>query len=153
MFPNGIVRLDNGGRAWWPLDINDLITKIMQGDYNSVFHRRPTGIEQARETLMKVISEVKEELHLPMSKFVIGGFSQGAMLSTDVCLHLEENPAYLVVMSGMLVAKEDWEKLAPNKKVFIIFGFSSLGTESFSKSRNCRYVASFDHGINTQEIF
>jgi phospholipase/carboxylesterase len=89
----------------------------MQGDYESVFHKRPVGIEKARETLIKVIAEVREELKLPMSKFVIGGFSQGAMLSTDVCLHLEENPAYLAVMSGMLVAKEDWEKLAPNKKV------------------------------------
>jgi phospholipase/carboxylesterase len=44
---------------------------------------------------------------------VLGGFSQGAMIATDLALRLEEPPAALVVLSGAPVGEAEWEKRAP----------------------------------------
>ena len=49
---------------------------------------------------MDLIRQLKEETGLPTSRFILAGFSQGGMLSTDVALHLDENPAALCSFSG-----------------------------------------------------
>ena len=41
-------------------------------------------------------------------KLVLGGFSQGAMLSLDVALHRKIKPAALLLMSGTLLAESEW---------------------------------------------
>jgi phospholipase/carboxylesterase len=40
---------------------------------------------------------------------VLGGFSQGAMLSLDVALHRPTPPAGLILMSGTLLAESVWK--------------------------------------------
>jgi phospholipase/carboxylesterase len=42
------------------------------------------------------------------SQLVLGGFSQGAMLATDVTLRAERPPAALVILSGSLIARDEW---------------------------------------------
>ena len=49
-------------------------------------------------------------------KLVLGGFSQGAMLATDVALHAERPPAALAVLSGSLITKDAWLPLMKARK-------------------------------------
>jgi len=50
-----------------------------------------------------------------MDRLVLGGFSQGAMLATDVTLRLEEAPAGLCVLSGTLLCEKEWRLRAARR--------------------------------------
>jgi len=56
------------------------------------------------------------------SRFVIAGFSQGAILSMDVSLHLprdndsDPSPLNVVCWSGGLMCSQEWEKLVDKRK-------------------------------------
>jgi phospholipase/carboxylesterase len=50
----------------------------------------------------------------------MGGFSQGAMLATDVVLRENRDFAGLVVLSGTLLAASEWTPLMPKRKGFSV---------------------------------
>ncbi len=54
---------------------------------------------------------MQAELKLDMSQTIIGGFSQGSMLATDLTLHASPKPAGLVVWSGTLLNEDVWRPL------------------------------------------
>lgn len=66
--------------------------------------------------MVGLIDALKAQFSLPTKRIVIGGFSQGAMLTTDVALHLPEPPAALLVLSGTYVAEPVWKPLVANRK-------------------------------------
>ena len=72
----------------------------------------PEGLASARRKLMALLEVAQVETGLPMSRFLLGGFSQGAMLATDVTLRLEEAPAGLAALSGTLLCEEEWRPRA-----------------------------------------
>jgi len=47
---------------------------------------------------------------------VLGGFSQGAMVTTDLALRQDEAPAALVILSGTLLAESEWRARAVRRK-------------------------------------
>ncbi len=53
------------------------------------------------------------ELHIPLSRLFIGGFSQGGVLAAELVLRAQENSAGLLIFSGTLIHEELWESLAP----------------------------------------
>jgi phospholipase/carboxylesterase len=55
---------------------------------------------------MRLLEQV--ESRLPTERLVLGGFSQGAMLSLDVALHRDTPPGALALMSGTLLAEDEW---------------------------------------------
>jgi phospholipase/carboxylesterase len=69
----------------------------------------PEGIVVARTAVVAAIEGLRERL--APSKLVLGGFSQGAMLSTDVALRTELPIDGLVVMSGTMLAEDEWAPL------------------------------------------
>jgi phospholipase/carboxylesterase len=116
IFPNGPQEVDLGGhmsgRAWFPISISDLERTNSTGAPPSFESMTPPGSKKAREAVSEMISR----LSLPLNQIVVGGFSQGAMLATDVCLQSHEQMAGLVILSGALVNKELWaQKLAQHK--------------------------------------
>jgi len=117
--PAAPIRLDEfglpGGRAWWPIDMLELQMAIEQGEFRNLRNDCPDLLPVARERLLALIAEVREETGLELDRFVLSGFSQGSMLSTDVALHLESAPGALVVWSGTLLCEEVWRELAPNR--------------------------------------
>lgn len=119
VFPAGILSLDEqglyGGRAWWQIDINRLISAVEAGEFTALRTENPDGLARSRAQLTKLIETLQAETSLPMSKIVLGGFSQGAMLTTDVALRLAERPGGLAVFSGALLAEEHWRELAQNR--------------------------------------
>lgn len=66
---------------------------------------------------------------LPLSKFVIAGFSQGSMLALDVSLRLPQSPYACIIMSGILINRDEYVKLAGKRKELKIV--QSHGTSDF----------------------
>lgn len=106
------------GRAWWHLDMERLMALQQGGPRNleRMFADVPEGLSKARLALLSLLEETSRQTKLPLSRIVLGGFSQGAMLATDVALRLEEAPAALCIMSGALTSEADWRKRAPARR-------------------------------------
>lgn len=105
-----------GGRAWWPIDMQRLVLAAQVGRWDELRANVPVGLEVARARLIAFIEAVQSETCLPLSRIILGGFSQGAMLSTDVALRLPEPVASLCLASGALVSEPEWLKLAAKQK-------------------------------------
>eukprot|EP01114_Cavostelium_apophysatum_P017999 TRINITY_DN5471_c0_g1_i1.p1 TRINITY_DN5471_c0_g1~~TRINITY_DN5471_c0_g1_i1.p1 ORF type:complete len:310 (+),score=68.51 TRINITY_DN5471_c0_g1_i1:45-974(+) len=116
VYPNGIISVPGAGRAWWPLDMQDLMMKVMTGQMDAVFGVPPPGLSEARARILKLVEHIKKETGLPTSKIMLGGFSQGSMLAADVAFHLDEDPAALVVFSGVYLCKTLWQSQFANRK-------------------------------------
>jgi phospholipase/carboxylesterase len=95
------------GRAWWWIDMEARMRRRQQGiapDVGEV----PEGLREARASVETLLAEVSRALGPPVNQVVLGGFSQGAMLSLDVALHSDRPLAGLVFMSGTHIAAEEW---------------------------------------------
>ncbi|WP_235216900.1 alpha/beta hydrolase [Archangium violaceum] len=75
----------------------------------------PEGLAQARRGVMSLVSALAAATKLPYGRIVLGGFSQGAMLTTDVALRLEEAPAGLCILSGTLICQDEWKQRAEKR--------------------------------------
>ncbi len=115
VFPEAPLSIDGapgGGRAWWHLDwqlleeaARDPAARARMQD------ETPDGLAGARKLLLAAL----DELARTSAGFVLGGFSQGAMLATDVALRLDDAPAALMIFSGTLLSRPDWERLAKKR--------------------------------------
>ena len=63
----------------------------------------PAGLPESRARLVALLTDAGKHFGLTADRFVLGGFSQGAMLSTDVALRLKNAPAGLCILSGALI--------------------------------------------------
>ena len=113
-FPAAPLVLETGlppevsGRAWWPIDMVELQRAVMRGDTATLTGRVPQGLSEARGHVLAVLDALERDHGVSPDKLVLGGFSQGAMLATDVTLHAERPPAALAILSGSLIAKSEW---------------------------------------------
>lgn len=114
IFPEAPLSLGPGSRAWWMIDFEGL-ERVQRGDAGALREFRkvePQGMAAARTALRKLVDEVCAQTKLPISKIALGGFSQGAMLATDVTLRLEEAPRALAILSGTLLLEDVWRQKA-----------------------------------------
>jgi phospholipase/carboxylesterase len=100
------------GRAWWQIDMFKLQRAVQFGELRDLRRDTPVGLNEARELLAATMQQLQSELNLPASRFVLGGFSQGGMLTTDLTLHLADKPAGLIIYSGTLLSEDDWRSHA-----------------------------------------
>jgi len=96
------------GRAWWPIDMVELQHAVMRRDYAMLMERVPAGLSEARAAVVGLLDALEREHAVPRNKLVLGGFSQGAMLATDVTLRGDSPPAALAILSGSLICKSEW---------------------------------------------
>ncbi|HYJ09255.1 MAG TPA: dienelactone hydrolase family protein [Polyangiaceae bacterium] len=99
---------EHAGRAWWQIDMLELQRAMMQGDYEAFTSRIPAGLIEARAQVQALLEALERDHGVTPGKLVLGGFSQGAMLATDVTLHAALPPAALVILSGSFLAKREW---------------------------------------------
>jgi phospholipase/carboxylesterase len=111
------------GLAWWNIDFQDLEARQREGPggIQKLHERTPDGLPQSRRMLREALEVAARQANLPLSRAVLGGFSQGAMLTTDVTLRLEEAPAGLCILSGTLLAEPEWRRLAPGRAGLPVF--------------------------------
>jgi phospholipase/carboxylesterase len=129
-FPEGPLAIDVGfgmeGRAFWNIDILRFQRLAMMGNYSSLMEETPEGLAEAREKLEAVIATLEGSYGVRRDRLVIGGFSQGAMLSAEVALHAERPFAGIALLSGALVSTERWRSAAatsgPSIRAFMSHG-------------------------------
>lgn len=117
-FPDGILDVPISpqytGKAWFPIGISAL---LQDGDFSKVADYDPPGLNDA---FIKMDAFIRALPH-PYEKIILGGFSQGAMLSTELFLQREERPHSLILLSGTLLNTNRWKKAAEKKKGFQFF--------------------------------
>lgn len=101
-----------GGRAWWPINMAKLAEINQTQDFSQLTNMEPPGMKDAGEKLSQCIDAALTDAGLTSSQLVLGGFSQGAMVSTQVVLTSGLVPRLLVLFSGSLLNREEWEQLA-----------------------------------------
>jgi phospholipase/carboxylesterase len=122
VFPAAPIALPGFGwgesRAWFPIDLEAQIALRASGAAARAQLRAqvPEGLGQARRQLASCLEAVSQTSGLPAGRIVLGGFSQGAMVSTDLALRADEAPAALVILSGILLAEAEWRARAPRRK-------------------------------------
>jgi len=123
VFPSAPIELDPlfDSRAWWMIDIEKIQNLMMKGETREMQGESPDLLPQRRIELTYVIDHFRDEFSLPASKVVIGGFSQGSMLATDVALHYPESLGALIVWSGALINSDQWTLQAHRQSPLTIF--------------------------------
>jgi len=125
VFPAAPLALDEVGmpdaRAWWHLDLEALNQAIQQGEFRDQRLSTPDGLEQAREQLGELVTDIKDQWQLDSGQLVLGGFSQGSMIATDVALSMPEAPAALCIWSGTLLCQDTWQELAKQRGLLRVF--------------------------------
>jgi phospholipase/carboxylesterase len=109
VFPAAPIALPlfGAGRAWWWVDLDARMRRQQAGAPAWDTSEVPQGLLAAR----RLVTALLKDLRATMSddeKIVLGGFSQGAMLSLDVALSSDEPLAGLVLMSGTHIAAGEW---------------------------------------------
>jgi phospholipase/carboxylesterase len=120
-FPAAPLLLDAGApddvaaRAWWMIDLMRLQSAMLRGDAEHLARETPPGLSAARAAVNDMLAALERDHGTPPERVVLGGFSQGAMLATDVTLRAERPPAGLVILSGAPICADDWKALAPRR--------------------------------------
>jgi phospholipase/carboxylesterase len=115
-FPEALLDLGPdamGGRAWWMIDMMRVQLAQMRGEVIDRSRDVPEGIEEARGAVVALLDALAPD---PATPLVLGGFSQGAMLACDVALRTSRPLAGLAMLSGTLIAKQEWAPLAPKRR-------------------------------------
>lgn len=111
-FPAAPIKLPAffGGdsRAWWMIDIERRMQQMAAGRQDELMEEVPAGIAEANALVNAALDDLVERFGVDPGKTVLGGFSQGAMLSLDVALRSDRPFAGLVLMSGTLLCASEW---------------------------------------------
>jgi phospholipase/carboxylesterase len=96
------------GRAWWHIDMITLQVARMTGQNDELAAQVPEGIDEAREVLTQALAELEHSHGMKWEQTVVGGFSQGAMLSMDYTLRSEVPLRGLMQLSGTMICEATW---------------------------------------------
>jgi phospholipase/carboxylesterase len=97
-----------GARAWWMID-PAWFDPANRPKLEERAVQVPDGLAMARERVVAVLAG----LGATPEKTILGGFSQGAMLSTDLALRAEKPFAGHALLSGSIIALHEWESAFP----------------------------------------
>jgi phospholipase/carboxylesterase len=119
VFPAAPRALDLGfgpgdSRAWWMIDIERIQRELASGQPRNLVREVPVGLPAARAQVIALLDDVAGKLG--GGRVVLGGFSQGAMLACDVALRTARPLAGLVLLSGTLLAEDEWVPLMPARR-------------------------------------
>lgn len=111
-FPEAPLSLDFGfgqtGRAWWEIDMERLQRSLALGELEALANESPAGLPAARVHLTLVLDTLGRDFGVSRERTILGGFSQGAMLATELAVHATEPFAGLCALSGALISRERW---------------------------------------------
>jgi len=130
LFPEAPLSLNMGfgdSRAWWIIDFARIQEDRAAGRIRDLSVEVPQGLALARERFLVFLNELPKQLPIDYKKTVIGGFSQGAMLTCDAVLQTDYPFAGLVQLSGNLLAQAVWGPRMPKRKGLPVF--QSHGTQ------------------------
>jgi phospholipase/carboxylesterase len=116
-FPNAPHEVPIGpawsGRGWFPISVRDLENRT---DFSQT---RPPGLSESAALISDLM------FHLQSERLVLGGFSQGAMVSTEVALSEPSDVSAVILYSPTLLDEKNWTAKAPGlngKRVLLSHG-------------------------------
>ncbi len=112
VFPEAPMELGGAygdARAWWMIDMERLDRDARSGKPSDRSDELPVGLVEARGAMTELLEAVRARFPIGDDRLIIGGFSQGAMLACDVALHTERALGGLILLSGTLLARTEWE--------------------------------------------
>jgi len=116
--PDMVARKDGllDGRAWWKLD---LAAHLRPGKLGvDLTNEDPRGVDRAAKLVRRAISREGNSKAHP---FVLGGFSQGAMVACEVAFTSDEPLAALVILSGTPLDLAGWKSRMAMRKGLPVF--------------------------------
>jgi phospholipase/carboxylesterase len=109
VFPQGPLQIPFSphyvGRAWFPVDIQLLTKALREERVEEIRKAFPPDLSAARS----VVDTFLDDLEIPRSRVILGGFSQGAMLALEVALNSPQKCGGLLVFSGTYVEQLNWK--------------------------------------------
>ena len=107
-FPNGHLDLSMGmgmmmARAWFPIDAQALEKAMQSGTFRDFENISSPEFHEAVKKCQTFI----ESLQAKYKKVIVGGFSQGSMITTHAVSQLDKSIAGLLCLSGTLIDKNN----------------------------------------------
>jgi phospholipase/carboxylesterase len=119
LFPEAPLELGGygfAGRAWWMVDVERFQRAVGDSRETAAMSAEvPPGMSESSQLLRACLEDAARHTGVAISRTLLGGFSQGSMVATDVALRLPSPPAGLCVFSGHLLAEAEWRRLAKNR--------------------------------------
>jgi phospholipase/carboxylesterase len=115
--PNVAKRTDGGpnGRAWWGLDLTPY---HRSGKVTDLTGEKPAGLIQSAEMVEALLeNEGNSKIH----PFILGGFSQGAMVAGQVAFSSDVPLAALILLSGTPINDAEWRLQMASRKGLPVF--------------------------------
>lgn len=113
-FPQGVLEVPispmMSGRAWFELTVKD---------FEDLSNRKveDNGIRPEDEKTLQAVNRFLNKMGSMYKKVIIGGFSQGAILTSHSIYRLNFTPTGLVLLSGFLVAPSSFPTIPDNLHV------------------------------------
>ncbi|MFW5812543.1 MAG: alpha/beta hydrolase [Alkalispirochaetaceae bacterium] len=117
IFPHGPQELRWGGsvvgRAWFPRRKDELEAAMSGAYFSDLSDHDPEGLDAAADELVALL----EAQGARLGETLIGGFSQGAIMSVELLTRLPEAARGGVLFSGAVVAQSRWKLSAASPSV------------------------------------
>jgi phospholipase/carboxylesterase len=105
-----------GGRAWWELDLADHPRLKKKGI--DLTKEDPEGLQRAARQVRSLLAA---EGNSPKHPFILGGFSQGAMVACQIAFQSDEPLSALVILSGTPINEKSWRTEMRGRKGLPVF--------------------------------
>ena len=105
-----------GGRAWWRLDLESHLPPGRKLPDLSATH--PPGIDVAAASVHALLHDLSWR---PGGPVVLGGFSQGAMVASDLAFTSGDEITALVLLSGTPVDEATWRRGFASRRGLPVF--------------------------------
>lgn len=94
-------------RAWWPLELDDH-QALLAGPRAAMMDRDPPGLDAACDAVDALLDALPTVVGVPLERVVLGGFSRGAVVATQVALRGRRPLAGLLLLSTTIVRAGIW---------------------------------------------
>ena len=108
LFPEAPLAAEPSGRAWWHIDATLRDAALLEGPRDFAV-QHPPDLPAARAQLLSFVTALAP--CVGTRPLVLGGFSQGAMLTCDTVLRSSFDLAAMVLLSGSRIA---WNQVEPS---------------------------------------
>jgi phospholipase/carboxylesterase len=114
LFPEGPLAAGGRGRAWWHIDPAARDEAIKKGPRDFAV-QHPPDLPAARARVIALVAALRAEVGA--RPFVLGGFSQGGMLTCDTVLRSTFSLSAMLLLSASRIAFDEWEPLLPSGRL------------------------------------
>jgi phospholipase/carboxylesterase len=106
------------GRGWWPLD---LASHLDSSGLPDLSRTRPPGLETASRRVGTLLDEIVTRLGGPADQLILGGFSQGGMVSAEIAFRSGRPLKALILLSPTTIDVASWRAGFPARRQLPVF--------------------------------